>query len=145
MEFEALMERLREKLNPRRFPDMDPRFSILVKAILQPRKHLCIDAEGVIFDEEGSFLGTRQWFTECWEDFIISSKAGLTAEEYREAQAFQKCCLRFWRAEATDKKPYKERFAKAIYIALTVTDNPKEIATLVGEIMSSKDINPQLN
>lgn len=142
---EAWFEKLKEKLNPSRFPDMKPSFTILVRAILEPRRDLYIDADGFIFDEERGFLGTRQWLTKSWEDFFISPKAGLTAEEYQEAQGFFRCCLNFWRCEAPDKKPYMDRFAKAISIAYKVTDNPEEIAALVVEIVSPKDRKAQKN
>jgi hypothetical protein len=138
---ENLMEKLREKLNPSRFPEMKPGFAVLVKAILEPRKHLFIDADGIIFDEEGGFLGSRQLLTEFWEHFIFSPKAGLTAEEYHEAQEFLKCCLNHWRWEAPDKKPYMEKFAKAVSIACEVTKNWTERANLIAEIMSPKDRN----
>lgn len=145
MTYKDLIDSLQNKLDPRRFPDMKPSFAILVKAILERRLGLYIDVRGGIFDEEGGFLGTRQWFTDCWEGFIVSAKAGLTAEEYQEAQGILRAYLNLWRCEAPDKKPYMKKFEKVIALALEVTDNPEEWSALVVEIMSPKDRNAHEN
>lgn len=140
-----MMERLRQKLNPDRFPDMPPKFATLVRAVLEPRLDLYIDADGFIFEKEGGYLESRQRLTGYWEDFINSQKARLTTEEYQEALEFLRYWLTFCRCEAPDKKPYMDRFAESITIALEATDNLEEMAYLVGEIMSPKDRKAQEN
>jgi hypothetical protein len=141
-----LFESLREKLNPNRFPDMAPSFAQLVRAIMEPRKAgLYIDADGIIFDAEEGFWGSRQWLIESWEELINLPEAGLTAEEHKEARLHFKCYLIYLRHEAPDKKPYGEKLANTISLALQVTDNPQEVANLVAEIMFPKDRKAQDN
>lgn len=128
MSLEKGFAKLKKKLDPSRFPEMDPRFTVLVKEILEPNRELYVDAKGDIFDSAGNYLGTRSLLLESWEGFIKSTKAGLNLEEYDFAHGFEKCCLSVWQQNCPDKKPERspieliEQVATAFYASLQELD-----------------------
>jgi hypothetical protein len=144
-ERELFKEKFKKKLNPNRFRETKPRFAALVMAVIEHRSDLYIDAGGLIFDKNKGFLETKQNFTEFWENLITSPEAGLAVEEQEDLRISFKCCMNFWRCEAPDKKPYMQRMEKAMGIAYSMTNDPKEFAILICEIMSRKNRNPLEN
>ena len=93
-----LFTSLAAKLDPRRFPNMSPKFAAVVGCLLQiqitePRLvQLVVTSDGFLLgrneDEAGcdNFLGTRAWLEENWEKLISLPEVGLTGDEYRAAR-----------------------------------------------------------
>ncbi len=92
-----LLISLQDKLDPRRFPNMSPRFAAIVGCLLQIRVtepqivELAVTSDGWLLGRhEGDIglnetLGTIAWLTENWEKLISLSEVELTSDEYRVA------------------------------------------------------------
>jgi hypothetical protein len=93
-----LLTSLRAKLDPRRFPNMSPKFAAVVGCLLQmqvtePRLvEVAVTSDGFLLGRhEGDigcneFLGTRTWLLENWEKLSSLPEVGLTGDEYQAAR-----------------------------------------------------------
>jgi hypothetical protein len=95
---DALFAYLQVKLDPRRFPNMSPKFAAVVGYLLQihvtdPRLvEITVTSDGWLLGRnEGDmgfneFLGTRGWLLENWEKLISLPEVGLTDDECQAAR-----------------------------------------------------------